>query len=113
MDIIQHPLVLPGFFALFTGAIAYVLSRWSPLACKALAVLAAVIVLVGGAMLLQWPGMAITHTWVNLGGGITFDLALRATALGMLVLIASAGFVVFQWTSTRMHRPSEPGTLIS
>jgi formate hydrogenlyase subunit 3/multisubunit Na+/H+ antiporter MnhD subunit len=94
LNVIQHPLVLPIFFALLAGALAYVLARWSPLACKALALLAGVVVIVAGVFILQYPGLTLHRSWVQLAPSVSLDLDFASTTLGMLVLFGSAAFAL-------------------
>jgi len=98
---LNHPLVLPIVSGLGLGVLAYLLSRWSTLACKVLALGAVVAVL--------WQGIAIltigepatfNWKWVTLveGAGdtpaVVFGVDLARTTLGMLVYFASAGFAL-------------------
>ena len=99
---LQHPLVLPIASVMGLGIIAYVLSRWSALACKVLALAAAIAVI--------WTGLAISSldadqadfrwTWVTLveatdvDSGIAFTVDLTRTTLGMTVFYGAGAFGV-------------------
>ena len=99
---LNHPLVLPIVSVMGLGLLAYVLSRWSTLACKVLALGAAVAVL--------WHGVNITGLtpdaagfgwkWVTLREGtvdvpqIVFSIDLVRTTLGMIVFIGGGVFAL-------------------
>ncbi|HUU21360.1 MAG TPA: proton-conducting transporter membrane subunit, partial [Phycisphaerae bacterium] len=101
-DAAMHPLVLPVAFALLLGALAYVLSRWSPFVCKVLAAVAGAGVLAGGILICaQAPG-GLAKPWIMQIADVTLieemnvslPVTLAATTLGMVVLIAAAAFAV-------------------
>jgi len=95
MDIVQHPLIMPIAVSLVMGALAYVLSRWLPRVCRALALLAAAAVLVGGLALWQAGGdVRLEWSWMSLTQDIQLNVDLAGTTLGMVVLIGAAGFAV-------------------
>ncbi len=92
-EVVQDPLMLPIVLALVVGALAYLCSRVSPLACKLLA-------LVGSALVL-WFGIAIagrttdlvfSREWISLTKDIAFVVDLAPSPLGMVVLIGGAAF---------------------
>ena len=94
LDILLHPLVLPIFFVLLIGAIAYAVSRWSPLLCKALSAAAAGVVVVAGVVILQSKDLTFSRVWADLGGGLQLRVELAQTTLGMVVMLAAAGFAL-------------------
>ena len=93
-DILVHPLVLPIAVAMVLGALAYVLSRWSPLICRSLALLAGACVLVCGLSIASCEQMTASWQWVQLTESVSLTVDLARTGLGMLVLIAAAAFAL-------------------
>ncbi len=97
MKTLLDPVVAPIFFTLVAGLLAYILARFSPGACKILAVAAA-----GGAGALHVASLASgaaakTFQWQwgqPLWGNVTLTVELSATTLGSLVLIGSAAFAL-------------------
>ena len=96
---VNHPLVLPIVTGMGLGVLAYVLSRWSALACKVLALAAAVALLWLGILTLDAPA-TFNWKWVTLVEGtektkeVAFGFDLARTTLGMLVYFAAAGFAL-------------------
>ena len=93
-DLLIHPLVSPVAVALILGALAYILSRWSPFVCRFLALLAGACVLACGLSLAGFPKITASWQWVQLTDSISLTVDLAWTGLGMLVLIAAAAFAL-------------------
>ena len=93
-NILTQPSVVPIASALAIGALAYLVSRWLPVACRYLALVAGGCVLASGLMLLRTPDAAFSRHWVRLTGEVSLAVNLTPTPLGMLVLIAAAAFAV-------------------
>jgi len=89
-----HPLMLPITIAFGAGALAYVLSRVCPLACRAIALLGSLAVLGAGICIFYRQHEAFEWTWLTLTGNITLSVDLADTMLGMIVVIGSAAFAV-------------------
>ncbi|HAU38894.1 MAG TPA: hypothetical protein DCX07_14415 [Phycisphaerales bacterium] len=93
LEAMRDPLMAPIVWALAAGAAAYLAARLSTAAGKVLAVAASLMVLGGAANILRRPeALASSIPWADLGGGFLLTIDLACTPLGMLVLIASAGF---------------------
>ncbi len=85
--------MLPIVVALVAGALAYVCSRVSPLACKLLALVGSALVLWCGIAIAALPqGLVFSKPWISLTKDITFVVELTTTPLGMVVLIGGAAF---------------------
>ena len=94
-DILADPLAFPIVVTLAIGLVAYVLSRVLPMASKALALAAGVIVLVRGVQIWQgFLGTTSTRTWVRLTGDIAFSVDLMAGGLGVVVMIGAGAFTL-------------------
>ena len=94
-EILFHPLVTPIALAAVVGAVAYMLSRASPVACRLLALIASVAVLVFGILIASAPGEAFRRVWVEaLLPDVSLVVDLGATPLGMVVVIGAAAFAV-------------------
>jgi len=92
-EIVQNPLLLPIVVALSVGALAYVCSRVSPLACKLLALVGSVLVLWCGIAIAALPqSMVFRKEWFSLTKDIAFVVELSPSPLGMVVLIGGAAF---------------------
>jgi len=96
VDILTQPLLFPIAVAMAAGALAYLLSRFSPLACKFLAIAAGVCVLGGGVAIVPLIGAErFEWTWVErLTENVSLTLELAPTMLGMVVVIGSAAFAI-------------------
>ncbi len=95
LEILSQPLVLPMTIALVAGAAAYVLSRWSPLVCRALALAGSACALAATLAVLRVPGQLFTWVWVkDLGKNISLSLDLAATPLGMVIAVGLAAFAL-------------------
>jgi len=94
-QVFRDPLLGTILISLLVGAVAYLVSRWMPFVCKALALVAAIVVGVRGVALAQ-ASQAVTFHWVwaSLPGGLQFSVDLARTPLGMVVLLGSAGFAL-------------------
>ncbi len=90
-----HPLITPILIAVVGGAIAYVLSRTMPAVCRLVSLAGGVIVLVMGINILKAPG-ELDYRWlsIEIASGISLNVTLVASALGMVVLLGSAGFAI-------------------
>ena len=92
-EIVQDPLMLPIVVALLAGALAYLCSRVSPLACKLLAVVGSALVLWCGIAIAALPqGLVFRKEWFSLTKDIAFVVELSPSPLGMVVLIGGAAF---------------------
>jgi len=96
VDILTQPLLFPIAVAMAAGALAYLLSRFSPLACKFLAIAAGVCVLGGGVAIVPLIGAErFEWTWVErLTENVSLTVELAPTMLGMVVVIGSAAFAI-------------------
>jgi len=102
LDVLQHPLVSPIAIALIAGALAYLLSRWSPFVCKLLALVAGAWVLVGGIVIFSQAPTGLAGPWILQIADVklieemkvSLPVTLAATTLGMAVLIGAAAFAV-------------------
>lgn len=94
-QVFEDPLAGTILIPLLAGAIAYLLSRWWPLACKVLALGTAIVVGLRG-VLLVWVAEApvLRWRWASLPGGLELSVDLARTPLGMVVLLGSAGFAL-------------------
>jgi len=92
VNFVLHPLVQPIVIALAAGALAYVLSRWSALACKCIALAAGAWVLVAA---IQIPlDQSAKWQWVALTKDVTLTVELSSTTLGMVVAVGAAAFAL-------------------
>jgi len=96
VDILTQPLLFPIAVAMAAGALAYLLSRFSPLACKFLAMAAGVCVLGGGVAIVPLIGAErFQWTWVErLTENVSLSVELAPTMLGMVVVIGSGAFAI-------------------
>jgi len=92
--ILCHPLMLPITAALAAGLVAYVVSRWSPLICKLLALAAAAWTTLAGIWILRTGSSHLTWQWARITENIAFSLELAPNPLGMLVVIAGGAFTL-------------------
>lgn len=95
VETLLQPLVLPITIALVAGALAYVLSRWSPDVCKLLALAGCGCVLAAAIAILRVPGQMFQWVWVTgLSKDISLAVELAARPLGMVVVIGGAVFAL-------------------
>ena len=93
LDIAYRPLITPIVAALFLGALAYLCSRVSVVACRLLALAGSALVLSSAVLLSYSSGeMALRWQWIELGKNISLSVDLAATSFGTVVLIGAAGF---------------------
>jgi formate hydrogenlyase subunit 3/multisubunit Na+/H+ antiporter MnhD subunit len=93
-DILTHPLVMPVSVALVFGALAYAVSRWSPWACRVLALLGGALVLAASVALARGGELAFSRAWLALGRDVTLAVGLKTSTLGLAVLIAACAFAL-------------------
>ena len=92
-QIVSEPLIFPIAAALVIGALAYVLSRWSPFVCKVLALVAVFLVIYGGVQIVESPqAPTYSWTWVELTDNIEFVVELGSSTLGMVLVFGAAAF---------------------
>ncbi len=84
-DILMHPLVMPITATFALGLLAYVLSRWLPLACKALALAAGAVVIAGGVSIVRVPEAdSFFWSWLTLSKGKPVYTPLPKPAVGAI-----------------------------
>jgi len=94
-DILADPMAFPIIVTLALGLVAYVLSRVLPIACKALALAAGVLVLVRGVQIWQGHlGVTFTRAWARLTGDIALSVDLIAAPLGVVVMVGAGAFAL-------------------
>jgi formate hydrogenlyase subunit 3/multisubunit Na+/H+ antiporter MnhD subunit len=76
------------------GAVAYALSRVSPLACRVLALGGSLAALIGGVMLIGEPASSANWAWVRLTDTLSLELDLAVTPLGLVAVIGSSAFAL-------------------
>ncbi len=92
-DITLNPLLWPILIAAAAGLLALVLSRWSRLACKVIALLASGCVLACGIAILSKGSAPFDKTWIEITETVSFDIHLMADGLGGLsgLVVLGAG----------------------
>jgi len=95
LQVVRDPLISPIFIALLSGALAYVVSRVAPLACKLLALIAASTALAGGLFIaVNQMDASFSADFAVLVKGVSFTVDLTPSTLGMVVLIGGAAFAL-------------------